>query len=132
MTELIDSHIKSLCLRNKGEYQNWCLQNGFSTSIKKSARKFSVEQQYFNEQQHTKSLSKHRIPAFKEVIEEIRKRPLKYSNSSNKIEQNYNTLKKSKSQEASLYLDVLLYLDSIGSKLSQDARTVQSVAIAQI
>ena len=127
--EFLDQHIKSLGLKNSQQYLSWCLQNGFPSSLRKSARKLSLEQEYFAEQVHSTSLRKHKELPFKVAIEKIRNsgmgKAFKYFTNAvyHEIEKNYNN-----DIRGGLYLTVLLYLDSVKSKLTTSTETVKSVS----
>ena len=72
--QMSSSHTKNLGFKNEIEYQEWCLQNGFSTSSSKTARQHRQEWEYaktkyseFQLKKNNKSKSN-----FKNSIEEIR------------------------------------------------------------
>lgn len=128
-TELLDNHIKSLGFRNIRDYQSWCLTAGFSTSLRKSARKLEEEQQHVTDQRQRNLLKSHKILPFKTIIDEIRTDTVSHRSSVQiEITENFNRFKKHRQfQLSELYLEVLLYLNNC-SKLTQNDEMVQSVA----
>lgn len=126
----MEEHIKALGLRSERAYQAWCLSNGFAASLKKSTYKLEQEQAYYNDKKHhdllrhfnTKKLS------FPKTIESIRttKKLGFYSNLYSQIEKNYKFL--CKRGLGDLFLSVLLYLDTVRSKIHKEPSTVESIS----
>lgn len=134
----IQRHYRSLGVKNKSEYYSWCIEAGFPASGNKSARKLSLEQAFARDHTQRKMLNRNKEVPFKKFIGSLRggSEPKSFNSKAHQIIYRVfaTLIKRGKRQEpsendrekASLFLDVLLHLDTC-SKLSSEEDAIKTI-----
>jgi len=127
--ESMKKHFSILGIKNKTEYFDWCLKAGFVASLNKTERKLSEEQSFTRVNSQMSRLCISKKVSLSSVIEQIKKnenrRPKILGAEHCLISNIYDSLK-AEPEKASLFLDVIVHLDSC-SKLTEDKYSIESI-----
>jgi PcfJ-like protein len=128
--EVLNKHISSLGLKSISDYKNWCLSNGFTSSLNKNPERLYQEEKHAKIQRVMTTLKKsNKKRNFKDVINQITNNDFDEKNADEPFKTIYNISKKMIDKK--LFLHVIMQLKE-KTKLLDQVKNPYIVPIAKI